>query len=403
MSIAQAANLVRAQGRNGDTQLIHMTPGEVGGLQALAQNYGGSLTVNPETGLPEANFLKAILPALIGVGITAATGGAAAPWMIGAGVGGFEALRTGDLSKGLLAGLGAFGGAGLGGAVSSLGAASPTAAASAMGVPGAATGAGSQAAMLASQNAGFGAEGLSHLAGSAGGTAPSGFSLFGEGLKQAAGAPGAFLKGNLLNLGMAAAPALAGGFDQGKMPSGAQPQPQPSNYAGPYRPMERQVQFPSDPRTLTSEFNYFTPSNPNPGFEPFAQGGLAALAAGGELLEDGSFVVDARTVAELGNGSSNAGMELLMQLGGRPVQGPGDGVSDSIPATIEGEQDAAVARDEVIFDSEAVARIGGGDPEAGAQRLYSLMRKAEEARKEADRGEDSGVAAGLGTLAPMGA
>ena len=130
-----------------------------------------------------------------------------------------------------------------------------------------------------------------------------------------------------------------------------------------------------------------------------AAGGLAALAAGGELLEDGSFVIDARTVAELGNGSSNAGMELLMQLGGRPVQGPGDGVSDSVPAMIEGGQPAAVARDEVIFDPEAVARIGDGDPETGAQRLYELMRMAEDARKEVDRGEDSEVAAGLGSLA----
>jgi len=92
---------------------------------------------------------------------------------------------------------------------------------------------------------------------------------------------------------------------------------------------------------------------------------------------------------------------LLMQLGGRPVQGPGDGVSDSVPATIDGERAAAVARDEVIFDPEAVARIGNGDPEAGAKRLYSLMRKAEQARKEVDRGEPSGM--GLEALSMAGA
>lgn len=132
-----------------------------------------------------------------------------------------------------------------------------------------------------------------------------------------------------------------------------------------------------------------------------AAGGLAALASGGELLEDGSFVIDARTVAELGNGSSNAGIELLMQLGGRPVEGPGDGVSDSVPAMIEGGQPAAVARDEVIFDPEAVARLGEGDHQRGSQRLYELMRMAEEARKEVDRGEPSG--AGLEALSMAGA
>jgi len=132
-----------------------------------------------------------------------------------------------------------------------------------------------------------------------------------------------------------------------------------------------------------------------------APGGLASIASGGEFMEDGSFVVDARTVAELGNGSSNAGLELLMQLGGRPVEGPGDGVSDSVPATIDGTQDAAVARDEVIFDPQAVARIGHGDPETGAKRLYAMMRQAEKARKEVDRGEDSG--AGLKALSMAGA
>jgi hypothetical protein len=117
-------------------------------------------------------------------------------------------------------------------------------------------------------------------------------------------------------------------------------------------------------------------------------------------MEDGSFVFSAREVAELGNGSSNAGLELLMQLGGRPVEGPGDGVSDSVPATIDGTQDAAVARDEVIFDPEAVARIGNGDPETGKKRLYAMMRQAEKSRKEADRGEDSG--AGLKALSMAG-
>jgi len=114
----ETAQGLAALGRGPDTELVHMTPGEVKSLQQLAMAGGGSLSINPATGLPEAGFLSSMLPMLIGAGLTAATGGAAAgavaPWMIGAGVGGLEAARTGSLQKGLMAGFGAYGGAGLG-------------------------------------------------------------------------------------------------------------------------------------------------------------------------------------------------------------------------------------------------------------------------------------------------
>lgn len=112
--------------------LVHMAPEEVRSLQALAKAHGGSLTINPETGLPEAGFLKSLLPALIGFGLNlVAPGvGSAIGSMIGASgtvgtgllVGGVEALRTGDLGKGIMAGLGAYGGAQFGGAMEGLGA-----------------------------------------------------------------------------------------------------------------------------------------------------------------------------------------------------------------------------------------------------------------------------------------
>jgi hypothetical protein len=117
---------------------------------------------------------------------------------------------------------------------------------------------------------------------------------------------------------------------------------------------------------------------------------VSRFAAGGDVnLRDGSFVVDARTVSELGNGSSGAGQELLARHGGQPIRGPGDGVSDSIPANIGGRQRAKVARDEVKFDPEAVRRLGGGDLQRGAQKLYALMEKAQKARKAAGRGQDT--------------
>jgi len=116
MSLQHAAHYLASRGRGPDDTLVHMTRREVQSLQDIARAHGGSLSINPETGLVEAGFLKNLLPMIAGAGLTALTGGAAAPWMIGLGVGGIQAARTGSLEKGLMAGLGAYGGAGLMGA-----------------------------------------------------------------------------------------------------------------------------------------------------------------------------------------------------------------------------------------------------------------------------------------------
>ena len=133
MSLHTLAHHLQSAGRNGDSVLVHMTPGEVQGLQALAMAHGGSLTINPHTGLPESFFLAAILPTLAGIGLKAAGMSALNAALT---VGAVGTLATGSLSKGLMAGLGAFGGANLAG---SLGVAGGAAA-------GAAAGAGSTAA-----------------------------------------------------------------------------------------------------------------------------------------------------------------------------------------------------------------------------------------------------------------
>jgi len=122
-SEAGLASLLASRGRNGDSMLVHMAPNEVKGLQSLAMAHGGSLTVNPETGLVEANFLKSLLPTIIGAVLTPLTGGLINPLTAGLLVGGVEGLRTGDIGKGLMAGLGAYGGAGLSSALAGAGAA----------------------------------------------------------------------------------------------------------------------------------------------------------------------------------------------------------------------------------------------------------------------------------------
>ena len=122
MSLHALATDMASKGRNGDSMLVHMTPGEVHGLQALAMKHGGSLTINPDTGLPEANFLKSLLPIIAGFALGPAGFGLMSAGMAGLTVGGVTALATGSLQKGLMAGLGAYGGAGLGGGLSELGA-----------------------------------------------------------------------------------------------------------------------------------------------------------------------------------------------------------------------------------------------------------------------------------------
>ena len=58
MSLQLAAQHLQAHGRGDDTHLVHMTTGELASLQKLAEAKGGSLTINPHTGLPEAGFLS---------------------------------------------------------------------------------------------------------------------------------------------------------------------------------------------------------------------------------------------------------------------------------------------------------------------------------------------------------
>ena len=61
MSLHHLAENLKNQGRGKDTELVHMTKGEVAGLHALARAHGGSLTTNPTTGLTEAGLLDTIL------------------------------------------------------------------------------------------------------------------------------------------------------------------------------------------------------------------------------------------------------------------------------------------------------------------------------------------------------
>lgn len=124
MSLHEAAQQLAARGRGEDSLLIHMTPREVNGLEALARAHGKQLTFNPDTGLPEAGILSSILPMVIGAGLTVASGGTLSPLMAAGITGTGYAVATGSLQKGLMAGLGAYGGGSIGAGIADMGATS---------------------------------------------------------------------------------------------------------------------------------------------------------------------------------------------------------------------------------------------------------------------------------------
>ena len=121
MSLAHIANHLATQGRGEDTHLVHMTGKELAAMQQLAESHGGSLTINPKTGLPEAGFLSSILPMALGAAASAFLGPEMLPLVAG-GIGMADYAMTGSLTQGLMAGLSAWGGGSLYGGLSSLGA-----------------------------------------------------------------------------------------------------------------------------------------------------------------------------------------------------------------------------------------------------------------------------------------
>lgn len=479
------AQQLQSFGRGDDTMLVHMTPNEVNSLQGLAMASGGSLTINPHTGLPEAGWLGKLLPTLLG-GVLAATG-VGAPLAAGI-VGLGQTAITGDLQKGLMAGLGAFGGASLAGAAGLGGSLSKNAfgvLGDKAGIFGANMGAGAAAAPGAvpppvttpttPPPVDAALQGIPEVALPGGGM--MGTEVAANVGQQAAqeGGKGFFGKfGETARRGLPSgilsksAPMMAGlgvlnAVSEATTPTGGYTTSSgkiDNSYQGPYTAQKRRViatPTTEELKTTSGERRWFDVSQPEiydmqgrvvqPGTNtapgtmiyqnalnpkakkgepmysqigrPYMGGALpmqsgrpgridprtgmlvfeedvSLYAKGGEVeLADGAFVIDARTVSELGNGSSNAGQELLARMGGRPIKGPGDGVSDSIPARIGRDQPARVARDEVLFSPEAVRRIGKGNEKRGAQKLYALMDKAHKARKKSSRGKDTKLRRGL--------
>jgi hypothetical protein len=484
MSLKIAAEHLKSKGRGPDTELVHMTKGEIKGLRQLALAHGGDLTINPQTGLPEAGFLSKILPIVAAGAATYFTAGAAAPLleaelaggalagygglMAGAGagalIGGASAgLQGGDIGRGALFG-------GLGGALAGgLGAydASPAL----------------DPAVVDPQT------GLEQVAGPGvkmpQPTPTPSSPVPVEGPLQQVGGPGV----NMNSIPSAPTPTPNGselpkGYglneygDKYEIPKA--PTPKPSYYSGlgsgmtdtakkaailaapgigaqmgeaPPNQALPTGQSSSTLDRISPNFRAQEPAQPNPYYTAQYDDYRVRRAAGGGLMSDAFDMQDGQTdsaggaitfsnrgivqdlprdpgmpgggtytdtdpntnkldaynaalytmkkrASKAGMGKNAIKLPEIKQLGdveeaaaggvmhgiggysdgGRMLKGPGDGMSDSIPATIGSKQPARLADGEFVVPADVVSHLGNGSTDAGAKRLYGMMDKIRKAR-----------------------
>jgi len=408
MSLHSAAQNIAAKGRGRDTTLVHMSPREVQGLQALAKAQGGSLTVNPKTGIVEAGFLEQALPIVAAAAGTYFTAGAAAPAL--------SAALGSTAAGGILAGAGA----------------------------GALIGGGSAA--LQGKDAGEGA-----LYGGVGGAISGGLGAYNAAPNMFAGVDPTAAAASSVPVGAAPAvptnafsytpsgemvssaysPAITGAVPPPITPPVA-PVPTPgSDFYATSNPLTKagilalpglgaaagyststpgQEQY--DPNALyrmrlSDNFQAPPPVQPNPYYQAnytgYAAGGLADLQGTmyPQSLQDttqfatpSQMPISAEVVRSDYEPATNAytGQPMMMaggggisdlggySDGGRMLKGRGDGMSDSIPANIGGKQPARLADGEFVVPADVVSHLGNGSTDAGAKRLYSMMDKVRTAR-----------------------
>lgn len=289
-----------------------------------------------------------------GIRIYPVGGGVGEAMLLGAAMGGGSAAITGgDPLKGAL--LGAATG-GVGGGISNLAgasagltpAATETAAANIMSqqpIQQATQAALSNQGLLQSglDLGGFNPAAMTNAVPAATSAAPSTFT---EGMAKFANDPLASMKANPFTAGSAA---LAGAI-------GARQDPfSPTEYEGPLKRFR------------------FNPETYRPAM--YADGGIATLTSGGYDRMVGEEPQYPENMASGGISSLGSYSD-----GGRMLKGPGDGMSDSIPASIGNKRPARLADGEFVVPADVVSHLGNGSTDAGAKQLYAMMDKVRTAR-----------------------
>jgi hypothetical protein len=454
----QSAQGLASLGRGNDSMLVHMTPNEVQGLQGLAMAHGGSLSINPQTGLPEAGILDFVLPvagSFLGM----------PPWLTASLMAGKTLIEGGDLGEAAMAGLTSYGGAKIGEGLKTFVdpiKQSTTAALNAANTAGSFVGStGEMGSKLLSPSGG--AQAIGSGAGSVADSLKSSFTpdfakgftennLQGSFMGKDIGAQGMFQPGGANTLQTTGAPTygpnvragansnmLSGITDQAsKFPDqfgaavknpvdfarhigegdallggakigmyGASPFLEgilkPEEYAG-YEDPEK-GKWTSKTGGLSFDPKYSTGLTLLPNLnQPIraAQGGaIKSYAIGGNVgnpsvgggLSDlynrpegqslESISNDGYGIGRLNTLAAQESLQNAKTLGyakGGYLNGQGDGMSDSIPATIEGKQPARLADGEFVVPADVVSHLGNGSSKAGSKRLYAMLDKVRHAR-----------------------
>lgn len=105
-------------------------------------------------------------------------------------------------------------------------------------------------------------------------------------------------------------------------------------------------------------------------------------ADGGPIEKSYDMIVGEPSTAPQDQSYARGGIASLGSYsdGGRMLRGPGDGMSDSIPAKIGSRQEARLADGEFVVPADVVSHLGNGSTDAGARQLYSMMDKVRKAR-----------------------
>jgi hypothetical protein len=168
--------------------------------------------------------------------------------------------------------------------------------------------------------------------------------------------------------------------------------PDPEKYTGPLS------RFKYDPST----YNPDVVRPPNPPYRAVyaAEGGIMSLAPNGYAMggvppqtnfanpssyEEGTSQYSMATDPMSGNIANRMAEGGITSLGGysdggRLLKGPGDGMSDNIPARIGRKQEARLADGEFVVPADVVSHLGNGSTDAGAKTLYAMMNKVRKAR-----------------------
>jgi hypothetical protein len=428
----QSAQGLASLGRGNDSMLMHVTPREVAGLQSLAMAHGGSLTINPQTGLPEAGLFDAILPMAagfaLGPGGFGLFSGSNAALMAGLTVGGLTALASGDLGAGVMAGLGAGGGAGLGSTFAKMGqnavgGIAPQAAQDAV-ISNAVQALPANVAQNAATNLGmFNSTGATAAMGGVGSTVPNAVQslsgTIGPGVNSSVNAMGAAPTSTQIAQSSLSQP-LSGfgasgkgfgefikdpfgeGFEAFKQAGGKDGVPLTSGEAAyelgsPIASIALSTMEPPVPQPYIDPDTgkYRGPQgqlNLSDRFDTglrlaeggtIATGGIRDLYGSSDNQNQAPLSTDGYGLGrlnQLGNQQSLSQAQTLGYAEGGYLNGAGDGMSDSIPATIEGKQPARLADGEFVVPADVVSHLGNGSSKAGSKRLYTMLDKVRHAR-----------------------